>query len=334
MNKKYLPRLLPCLLLAGAVALHADDQTEKKQIIIRKSEMKTEAPLKRLDVTVKAGPDDGKTEKVAFLGVETSPVGETLAVQLGLARDTGLVVNRLVKDSPAGAVLQEHDILTKLDDQILIDARQLSVLVRSRKAGDEVQLTVLRGGKENKFKVKLVEREMPVRQVFGFNLGELPGGARFFDLGGQPGMPGLQREELNDVFRLIGRERGNWVASPRVHVLRRAGGQGSTILDLTKGNFVFSDEEGSVELNAAAGKRELTVKNAKGDVLFQGPVNTEEERKQLPADVLARINKIEKFDLSVETGEDFEQGAATLGAPSKTRLPVIRALPAERWRAF
>src|SRR5688500_9147904 len=58
-------------------------------------------------------------ETIAFLGVETAPVATTTSVQLGLPKGTGLVVNHVVPKSPADGVLNEHDILLKLDDQIL-----------------------------------------------------------------------------------------------------------------------------------------------------------------------------------------------------------------------
>ena len=46
-------------------------------------------------------------------------------------------------------------------NQILIDARQLSVLVRNRKEGEEVTLTYLRGGKPATARVKLTAQDMP-----------------------------------------------------------------------------------------------------------------------------------------------------------------------------
>jgi hypothetical protein len=85
--------------------------------------------------------DKVEMETVAFLGVETAPVSTTTGVQLGLPKGTGLVVNHVVAKSPAEGVLKEHDILLKLDEQILIETRQLSVLIRTRQAGDEVVLT-------------------------------------------------------------------------------------------------------------------------------------------------------------------------------------------------
>jgi hypothetical protein len=53
------------------------------------------------------------------------------------------------------------------------------------------------------------------------------------------------------------------------------------------------------------------VKNAKGEQLFAGPVNTPEERKALSAEVRARLEKIEDMkQFSFKTDGDF-QGAET-----------------------
>src|SRR4051812_24857060 len=72
-------------------------------------------------------------EKVSFLGVTTVPVSPTLTEQLGLPKGIGLVVTAVVPDSPAAGILKSHDILTKLNDQLLIETHQLAVLVRSFK---------------------------------------------------------------------------------------------------------------------------------------------------------------------------------------------------------
>src|SRR5262249_11337015 len=66
-------------------------------------------------------------------------------------------------DSPAAAAgLQVHDVLEKLDDQLLINPQQLAVLVRAKHPGDTVNLTLLHGGKESTITAKLAEKELPV----------------------------------------------------------------------------------------------------------------------------------------------------------------------------
>src|SRR5213075_1492155 len=99
--------------------------------------------------------DKLEKENVAFLGVEAAPAPAALASQLGLARGTGLVIGHVAAKSPADGVLQQHDVLLKLDDQILIEPHQLSVLIRQHKEGDEVTLTYMRAGKQTTAKVKL-----------------------------------------------------------------------------------------------------------------------------------------------------------------------------------
>ncbi len=322
-----LPSLLLTTLAAGA---HGE---EKKGVIIR--HVDRIAP--RITVSVDKDPRRIEIENVTFLGVETGPVDRTLSAQLGLPRDVGLVVSRVADGSPAASALKENDILTKFEDQILVDPRQLSVLIRVKKDGDEVALTVYRGGKEIVLKVKLGQREVTVSDTLRSLGGGPDGGMQFFNLG--PGgelrgldqlrqLPGMGRGDLDNVMRMISRERGNLLGGPgSVHVIRR-NSKGSTILDLPKGNFVYNDDDGIVELKSEDDKRTLTVKDAKGQTTFHGPVNTEEDRKKIPADVMTRLSKIE---LSFEIGDDFEQEGATVDeAKPKQKINLPGSLPLRR----
>lgn len=264
-------------------------------------------------------------EKVTFLGVETAPVSRTLAAQLGLGRDTGLVVTRVSEKSPAADLLKEDDVLTKLDDQILVNQQQLGVLVRSKKEGDEVRLTVVRGGKETTVKAKLATHEVP-RMAATISFPGGPGGMAW-SMGTLPEgfarlrqMPGMGDEHAKDVLRMIGREHRNFMATPGVRIFRR-GGKGSTILDLPNSNISYSDDDGSIEIKADDGKRELTVKDAAGKVTFQGPINTEEERKKLPPEVVKQLEKLDNDTISFEAGEKFEHEVLPLPSePAKTKI--------------
>ncbi|MES1168753.1 MAG: hypothetical protein ABUL61_06250, partial [Oleiharenicola lentus] len=124
------------------------------------------------------------------------------------------------------------------------------------------------------------------------------------------------------VMRLIGGDRMRWFAQPRVHVFKREGGKGATVLDLPGGNLSFSDDQGSVELNNNDGKRELTVKDKKGAVTFQGPLNTPDDHKKLPPEVLARLDAIGGADLD-DDDDGLEIETKVLAPATKTQ----RALP-------
>jgi hypothetical protein len=319
MKNPVISRLIPAFLIATTV--FAESEPPKKEV--------------KKEIIIRHGPEAGgqrfteelEKEKVAYLGIETMPVSRTVASQLGLPRDTGLVVRRVADGSPAVGLLQEHDILTKLDDQILIDMHQLSVLVRSRKAGDEVKLTYMRGGKETTTKAKLGEREVPklagdMRPGFGGGAGN----DMFFQHLGGHGFPELAGPEAGDVMRLIGGDRMHWFATPRVHVFKRAGGKGSTILDLPGGNFSYSDDQGSVEVNNTDGKREIVVKDQKGAVTYQGPLNTPEDHAKLPPEVMARLDAIGGADLDDDAG-DPEVETRVFAPATRTRRPLPSPSP-------
>lgn len=314
--------LLPSL----ALAVFAPHAWAEKDVVIRRLDV--DAPR----VVIHHDRDDAKVEKekVTFLGIETAPVNRTLRTQLGLPRDTGLVVTNVLEQSPAAELLKEDDVLTRLDDQILINTQQLGVLVRGKKEGDEIKLTVMRGGKELIVKVKLAVHEVP-RMAFGFFTNGGPGAGDWqgfmgngalADLERLRDLPGMGVDEARDVLRMIGRERehGNLLSGHGVHILGRKG-KGSTILDLPKSNISYSDEEGSIEIKSDDGQRSLTVKNAKGEVAFSGPINTEKERSKLPAEMKRRLEKLDSDTFEFEVGKDFKPETVPLPPePSKTKI--------------
>jgi len=102
----------------------------------------------------------GKLEKVTWLGVGADPVSDELRAQLPLQPGEGLVVRSVIPDSPAAkAGLEEHDVVTRLDDQILVSGDQLSSLVKMHKPGEAVRLTYLRKGEKKEVSATLVEHE-------------------------------------------------------------------------------------------------------------------------------------------------------------------------------
>jgi serine protease Do len=82
----------------------------------------------------------------------------TLAKGLGLARDSGVLIEDLLPDSPAAqAGLKIGDILTTLNEKPLRDTRQLAVQMFRQRPGDVVQLGVLRGTATNTVSVTVTE---------------------------------------------------------------------------------------------------------------------------------------------------------------------------------
>lgn len=84
----------------------------------------------------------------AYLGIQTTPVPPLTARHLGLEEGMGLAIVLVLPDSPAAAAgVLDHDILLRLDDQILFNTDQLRSLVRTRSPGDSLRLELLREGR-------------------------------------------------------------------------------------------------------------------------------------------------------------------------------------------
>lgn len=255
-------------------------------------------------------------ENVTFLGVETAPVSETLGTQLGLARDSGLVVMQVVPGSPAENVLKQHDVLLKLDDQLLVEPRQFSVLIRNHKEGDEVTFTFIRAGKQATAKVKLAKHEVPKGNVLFITEPRGRGNAEAVMTYSRDAATAA-RADADRVLRLV--EQG----VPREPV-RGTVGFRATNVNIGNSNMVFSDDHGSLDLTIKDGKKTLVAKNPKGEQVFSGPVNTVEERRALPQDVRERLDRIEGMQgFSFRTDDQFVPAARTLQAsPQTIRLRV------------
>ncbi|HWB11707.1 MAG TPA: PDZ domain-containing protein [Pirellulales bacterium] len=104
--------------------------------------------------------------KVTYLGINTSSPPEALAEQLKLAKGLYLVIDSVEPASPAASAgLRHFDVLQKLDDQLLVNSEQLTVLIRNRRPKDEVELTLLREGRPLKVGVALGERQVGEAEI-------------------------------------------------------------------------------------------------------------------------------------------------------------------------
>lgn len=204
-------------------------------------------------------------------------------------------------------MLQEHDILLKMDDQILVNLEQLSVLVRGKKKGDEVILTYLRGGKESKANVILGEHEVPKSIGMHFN--------RRFGSVSDPVINGLGliKEGQDDADKLL-RILNLTKEGDREAVIDAGSDENNRVsisINTGNGKMEIKDDEGSLELTMKEGKKELTAKDSKGVVVFTGPFNTPGERAGLSLDLQQRLEKIEGMrKFRFHTDEAFE-GAET-----------------------
>jgi len=246
--------------------------------------------------------DMGPKEPVTFLGVETSDVPRVLSEQIGLPRGFGVVVDYVAKDSPAAAAgLQASDIIKMLNDQIIINPDQLGKLVRSFADGATVNLTVLRKSQEVKLTVTLKKHDVSMRRgPFGgfekeWNFDDLD--KMNFDFQA-PDMAAVRDavQRAKDEAMRAGDEARKAVRKLRI-VTTDDDMTKTTKVDLGNATVSFSDDEGELKIERVNGKKMLSAKDKKGNVLFNGPIDTEEQRAKVPANVRQRFEMLEDQDL-------------------------------------
>lgn len=259
--------------------------------------------------------DNRPKEPVTFLGVETSQVPRVLSEQLNLPRGFGVVVDYVVPKSPAAdAGLQRSDIIRLLNDQIIVSPEQLGVLVRSFADGTTVTLTILRKGQEMKLPVKLVKHASGTASSgsdgdsdwdFDWdNSGKMNFDFQMPDMTAVKDAVSAAVEQARDEARRAGDEarkageEARRAARQHLRIVTRDNGTTKTTkVDLGNATVTFSDDKGELKLESHDGNKVLTAKDAQGKLLFQGPVNTDQERAKIPAEVRARFDKLQHEDM-------------------------------------
>lgn len=153
--------------------------------------------------------DDGQTDALAadvqpelpkhWIGVLGGPVSDAIRAQVALSEGEGVLVRRVVPDSPAAkGGLQNFDILLQANDIKLTDVSELTELVKA--VGDEggsITLDVLRAGKHET--VTITPEARPEQDP---NMAADAGGG--FGSGGP--MPGRPEDMLRFFEQRLGRQ--------------------------------------------------------------------------------------------------------------------------------
>lgn len=102
-----------------------------------------------------------------WLGIDTQDVDMNLALAQGLDRPYGVMVTSVYKNGPADdARIKEGDVILLADGYEVFDAESLNFRVATRPLGSELELTVLRGGREKTRSVLMEEApEDPPRNL-------------------------------------------------------------------------------------------------------------------------------------------------------------------------
>ena len=263
----------------------------------------------------------------ASLGITMDEIPALTRSQLGLPEGIGVAVEHVAKGSAAEkAGLKINDIITQLDDQLIINGQQLQTLIRTKKPGDEVTVTYIRKGKEHKAKVKLAKGSIVARapqalrlqngkwQQFNLPNGLGHGQMQMFKLNPQnldqlneqlKNIPGINPEDLKKLLEGqglnfgLGAPKGNGGKEFKFH-LKLPGGNNENpnnpnlnIRRQVVTSISISDNTGSYTLNTKNGKKTFTAKDPDGAESFTGPVDTEEQRDSLDRNLIKKLEQLE-----------------------------------------
>lgn len=245
-----------------------------------------------------------KESTLTYLGIYATPVNPSLSNQLNLTANFYLNVERVESNSPAekGGV-QKFDLLMQFNDQVLINPEQLKCLVRSKKPGEEVVLTILRKGKKQKITLTLgkinrtIERGFPNldRSYFPFPADPIDRDSFLNDSSINDLIDRYTEEHSFRFNNSLGRHKRIHPRSlPDDDPLHPKTNTESFSKQTSQSQVMITDEEGTLEWTEKNGQKSLRATDPYGKVLFDGPIDNEGERKALSGSLKSRLEKLEQ----------------------------------------
>lgn len=273
---------------------------------------------------------EAEHKDIAWLGVSTTEASETLGSQLDLSPGVGLVVTYVAHDSGAAkAGVRKHDVLVQFEDQTLVHPAQLRKLVRAHSPGDTVQLALYRAGKREKTSVTLGKLSAEFGQSedgqrrFQEKLREVQGQLKDLHIdtaireklnAAREALGKLDNKEVQEEIRESMEQarkavrealRNSTNSDSMLNPVRKlleditgtavVVGNNTTVTVKSSGNesrsVVKADDTGTIVLIANP-KLHLTAHDKNGRLLFDGEIDTPEQKDNVPRDLWARVEPL------------------------------------------
>jgi hypothetical protein len=134
------------------------------QTSLRSAFQEAQGQQPRIEVTPEPGDENAMVllddEGASWLGVESQEVTSEKAKELKLPAERGVLLERIVPDSPAAkAGLKDSDVITEINGQRVKGAAQFPRMIHEIPAGRSVQFTVWRDGRAQAISVTLGKSE-------------------------------------------------------------------------------------------------------------------------------------------------------------------------------
>ena len=201
------------------------------------------------------------------LGIRLTRASAVLRQQLALDRGAGLVVEDVVAGSRAAAAgFVQHDVLVRLDDQLLVLPQQFDALLEAARPDDSPVCTVLRGGRE--VRIPLTAHG-PASRAAAAGVASAAAPVR------RPLRPAASSLAL-------------------VPTARPAAAPSSRLRRLSDETLLRQDADFEIRLSRGDQTR-LVVRDAAGQVVFDGPIDAAAERQRVPAAIASRVADMERM---------------------------------------
>jgi serine protease Do len=216
-----------------------------------------------------------------WLGVETREVTADKARELKLPAERGVVLGKIVPDSPAAkAGLKENDVVTEINGQRVEGAAQFRRMVHEIPAGRSIQLTVWRDGRSQTLSATLGKSEerrqslkmiAPSAGAFAFRMPDMPEIPDIPSMewnngmlsGGQPRL-GIDAEDLSgQLGAFFGAPEGEGILVRDVNAgspAEKAGLKAGDVITSLDGDRIRSVSELRERLSSKRDDKEKTVK--------------------------------------------------------------------------
>jgi len=238
-----------------------------------------------------------KTNDPGWLGVGTRRIPRMVAEHLGVPPGTGLSVEMVAPGSPAEkAGLKKDDVIAKLNDQVLVNQEQLAALVQATKPGQKVKLQLLRDEAPIE-----IEAEVGARPA-EFARNDAVPGARAgmddpFDDDLDEFFKGLDVQGLADPGRVekqIQRMRERMEAMQK-RLDNPPGGNGvrMQVFRFDNAQVQINDDKGSITIHTKDGKSVLTAKDKDGNLMYEGPYDTDADKAKVPPEIRQRADHLQ-----------------------------------------
>jgi hypothetical protein len=238
------------------------------------------------------------------------------------------VVGSVIEGSPAqDADIRRNDVLSKLDEQILVLPAQMAVLVQNRKPGEKVVVSGLRRGEPFETEVILGEttrsRVGPPSmrdQIHNFSIApnlnhdnRLRDGMRRVRKLLDDDSHDLDAEDLRERIRrhldqLLGQRTDVFEGQPhptgpggggtgphrvvRTVTLTNTGTAEVAPHTVSVGKLVQEEDGIRIELTIRNGNKHLLATKGEGETVYDGPFDTDEDRERVPEGIRERATEL------------------------------------------